>query len=218
MDEARMCTIVAENLGKHFGQRVVFRRLSFAATGGEVLAVTGANGSGKSTLMRMLAGVLGPSKGEIRLEVAGKAVPETRRPLVTGLVAPYLNVYDGLTARENLEFIARARRERSWGDRIQLTLDIVGLASRADERVATYSSGMKQRVKFAAALLAQPVLLLLDEPSSNLDPAGIAMVDRIVERQRAGGGVVVVATNDRREAEKCDRVIRIEDYAPSAGD
>jgi len=208
-----MHQIIVENLGKHFGRRVVFRRLSFSASGGEVIAVTGANGSGKSTLMRVLAGVLGPSKGVVRLEVGGEAVPEEQRPLVTGLVAPYLNVYDGLTARENLQFIARTRHARGWGERIQQTLDFVGLGLRADERVATYSSGMKQRIKFAAAILADPPLLLLDEPSSNLDPAGVAMVDLVIERQRSESGLLVIATNDRGEAEKCDRIIRIEDFA-----
>lgn len=208
-----MHRIIVQNLGKHFGRRVVFRRLSFSVSGGEVLAVTGANGSGKSTLMRMLAGVLGPSRGSIQMESDGEVVPDEQRPLVTGLVAPYLNVYDGLTARENLQFVARARHARGWAERIQQALDFVGLSCRADERVATYSSGMKQRIKFAAALLAGPSLLLLDEPFSNLDPAGIAMVDRAIERQRNDGGVLVLATNDRREAEKCDRVIRIEDFA-----
>ncbi|HET6568922.1 MAG TPA: heme ABC exporter ATP-binding protein CcmA [Rhodothermales bacterium] len=208
-----MHQIIVQNLGKHFGRRVVFRRLSFSVSAGEVLAVTGANGSGKSTLLRMLAGVLGPSKGSIRLERDGEAVPDEQRPLATGLVAPYLNVYDGLTARENLQFIARARHARGWTERIEQTLDFVGLSCRADERVATYSSGMKQRIKFAAALLTRPPLLLLDEPSSNLDPAGIAMVERAIVRQRTEGGLLVLATNDREEAEKCDRVIRIEDFA-----
>lgn len=208
-----MHEITVKNLGKHFGRRMVFRRMSFDLSGGESLAVTGANGSGKSTLMRMLAGVLSPSSGTVRLQVSGKHVADTERPLMAGMVSPYLNVYDGLTARENLQFIARARHSPEAAERIDWALDFVGLSRRADDQVGTYSSGMKQRAKFAAALLTHPPLLLLDEPASNLDAAGAAMVDRVMERQQSEGLLLVVATNDPEEAAKCNRTIRIGDFA-----
>ena len=208
-----MHEVIVKNLGKHFGQRVIFRRMSFELSGGESLAVTGANGSGKSTLMRMLAGVLSPSKGTVHLQVAGKRISDADRPLMVGMVSPYLNVYDGLSARENLQFIARARHSAEAVKRIDWALDFVGLTRRADDPVATYSSGMKQRAKFAAALLTHPPLLLLDEPTSNLDAAGIAMVDRVIERQRSEGLLLIIATNDPEEAAKCEKAIRIEDFA-----
>jgi heme exporter protein A len=207
-----MHKIVVENLGKHFGVRVIFRRLSLSFTGGQTLAITGANGSGKSTLIKILAGVLTPSKGDVTLYSGDQVVAREDRPLCTGLVAPYLNVYDGLSAKENLLFLARARRFAGANQRIAEVLDLVGLTPRAGERVATFSSGMKQRVKLAAALLARPPLLLLDEPSSNLDPEGIAMVDRVMRAQVSAGGLLIVATNEENEARRCDRIIRIEDH------
>jgi len=88
----------------------------------------------------------------------------------------------------------------------------VGLAGRTGDLVGTYSSGMKQRVKYAAALLADPPLLLLDEPSANLDEAGLAMVDRVMDRQRARERLLVVATNVAEEAARCDRAVCVEDY------
>ncbi len=204
--------LVAENLGQRFGRRVLFRRLSFTVSGGASLAVTGANGSGKSTLLRILCGVLSPTTGTVTLHMDGALVPTEEHPLQAGLVAPYLNVYDGFSARENLQFIARLRRIRDATRRIEAVLETVELSRRADEPVATFSSGMKQRVKYAAACLSSPAMLLLDEPSTNLDAAGLAMVRRIVESQQKDGRIVVIATNDPDEASSCDQVIRIEDY------
>lgn len=207
-----MLHLVAENLGHRFGRRVLFRSLAFSLDGGQSLAVTGANGSGKSTLLTIVAGLRRPVRGHVRLHEHGSAVPDEERPLRAGLVAPYLNVYDGFSARENLGFIARARRLPQTKQRIQAVLELVGLVDRADDPVAAYSSGMKQRVKFAAALLPEPPLLLLDEPMSNLDAAGRAMVDRVIAHQRERGGVLLLATNNREEAAWCDRELCVEDY------
>jgi len=180
--------------------------------GGESLAVTGANGAGKSTLLRILGGVLSPSNGEVRLYIDERPVSLESHPLHVGLVAPYLNVYDGFSPRENLRFIGRARRLANTSDRIVGTLNMVGLSERMDDPVATFSSGMKQRVKFAAALLSQPAVLLLDEPRVNLDAAGLAMVEHLIDLQQQNGCIVIVATNDPRETERHNQIIRIEDF------
>ncbi len=202
----------AKNLGKRFATRILFRDLEFSVEGGRSLAVTGANGTGKSTLLRILAGVLSASKGEVLLFEGERVVPRERHPLRVGLVAPYLNAYDGFSPRENLQFIGRVRRLANAAERIASTLEAVGLSERMNDPVSTFSSGMKQRVKFAAALLPEPAVLLLDEPRVNLDAAGLDMVVRLIERQRAAGGVVIVATNDPEEAEQHGRVLRIEDF------
>ena len=207
-----MPRLVADTLGKRFGRRVLFRKLSFELEGGCTLAVTGANGSGKSTLLKIIAGVLRPTKGAVTLHQNGHALSAEDHPLHTGLVAPYLNVYDGFSARENLMFLAQARRLTQAAPRIETVLGQVDLAARADDLVGTYSSGMKQRVKYAAALLAAPPLLLLDEPTANLDDAGLAMVERVIAFQQEAGQLLIIATNVAAEAAKCDTVIRIEDY------
>lgn len=207
--------LTVDNLSKQFGRRVLFRGLSFTLAGGQTLAVTGANGSGKSTLIRMLAGVLSPTRGTVTLTVDGTVVPAEAHPFQVGLVAPYLNVYDGFSARENLRFLAQVRHLPEASARIDAVLEQVGLTARADDRVAAYSSGMKQRVRFAAALLARPPLLLLDEPASNLDEAGVAMVAQVIRMQQQEGRLVVVATNEAEEAARCDRAIRVEDFRPA---
>ncbi len=201
-----------ENVGHRFGRRILFRKLSFRLEGGRTLAVTGANGSGKSTLLRILAGVTEPTRGTVTLTAGGRVVSAEDRPLHTGMVAPYLNVYDDFTARENLRFIARARRLPDAEARIEAALRTVTLLPRADDRVATYSSGMKQRIRFAAALLPDPPMFLLDEPTSNLDAPGREMVARIIADRQAAGCVIVVATNDADEAVRCDEALSVEDY------
>ncbi|PSQ96355.1 MAG: heme ABC exporter ATP-binding protein CcmA [Bacteroidetes bacterium SW_9_63_38] len=207
-----MPSLVAEQVGHRYGTLLLFRRLSFSMEGGESLAVTGANGAGKSTLLRILAGVLMPKAGTVTLTVDGASIGEEEHPLRTGLVAPALGLYRALTARENVAFLAEARRLGGVEARIDTVLDQVGIANRADDPVSTFSSGMRQRVKYAAALLADPPLLLLDEPAANLDASGRAMVTGIIDDQRADGGMVVVATNRADEAERHARSLRIEDH------
>lgn len=198
-----------KGLGQQFGRLVLFREMEVTLHGGESVAVTGANGSGKSTLLRILLGLLTPTVGEVQLQVDAEAVPRADRARKMGLVAPYLGVYDALSARENLAFLAQARRVSDPDRRIAAVLDRVGLAARADDLVDTYSSGMRQRVKVAAALLHRPPVLLLDEPSTNLDAPGREMVQAVQDEHLRRGGLLVVATNRASEAKERDRIIDI---------
>ena len=207
-----MPTLTADAVGQRFGSLLLFRRLSFTLNAGHTLAITGSNGSGKSTLLRILAGVLRPKAGAVTLQEGGKTIPTEERPLRTGLVAPYLGVYEQLSAYENLAFLAETRRLPDAASRIPAALERVQLASRAHDLVGTYSSGMKQRVKYAAAILAEPPLLLLDEPSANLDAAGMEMVRDVMDAQQTSGRLLIVATNLPDEAALCERQMRIEDH------
>lgn len=206
----------ATGLSKQFGRRVLFRDLALRLEGGDTLAITGANGSGKSTLLQVLAGLQAPSAGTVRLALGEHEVEREDQPLHMGFVAPYLNVYDEFTARENLAFIAQARRQRGAEERISALLARVGLGGREDDFVRTFSSGMRQRVRFAAALLAEPSVLLLDEPGSNLDAPGRALVEDLVHSQRQRGGIVVIATNAEHEAALCAARLALGDEAVAA--
>ena len=207
-----MYQLQAVKIGKRFGRRILFRKLSFTASPGRTIALTGSNGSGKSTLVRILAGVMKPTRGKVILEIDGNAVDETRIPLHVGMVAPYLNLYDSFTPRENLRFVARARRMRGFTDRIEQVLEEVYLVNRANDPVGTFSSGMKQRMRFAFALFSDPAVLLLDEPTANLDARGIEMVESMVGRAKENQQIVIVATNDANEAAACDDTICVEDF------
>ena len=199
----------AADLGHAFGARVLFRRLDLRVTPEAPLAVVGPNGAGKSTLARMLTGLLEPRRGTVRLVSDDREVPAAERPLHTGFVAPALGLYDGLTVGEHLAFVAAARGSRTLRSRIPQVLDAVGLTDRADDAVGTLSTGLRQRVRLACALLPVPPLLVLDEPTANLDAAGTALVRRLCEAHAASGGLLVVATNDPAEAAWCAQQVEV---------
>ena len=194
--------VVFEDVGHRFGTRLVLENVSFRIGVGEVGVVTGANGSGKSTLLRIAAGLLIPHAGNARIQVDGESVDEGARRSYIGYVSPDLTLYRELTGAENLSFFAELRGLRPTRDMLVEALTEVGLRGRGRDLVSGYSSGMRQRLKYAFALLGRPPILILDEPTANLDSEGVAMVQNLVTRQRerADGGLVIVATNESDEA------------------
>lgn len=199
-------------LGHRFGQRVLFRKMDARFRGGTTTAITGSNGSGKSTLVRILAGLMHPTKGNVELLVDGSPVHDEVRPMHCGMVAPYLNVYDGFSPRENLQFLASVRGMGKKNPRIDAVLEQVQMIERADDPVSTFSSGMIQRVRLACALLSDPPVLLLDEPTATLDLAGVAIVRDIIDSAVSRARVVIVATNEPDEAAACEYRIDIGDF------
>jgi heme exporter protein A len=200
------------NLKKVFNRRTIFQGINVHVRGGETLLVTGKNGSGKSTLVKILCGLLTPSEGSVELTVGGISAGENRRDHL-GMVAPYLHLYDEFSADENLRFAVTARGLDGDEKRMAALLDRVGLALRRRDPVRTYSSGMKQRLKYAFALVHRPVVLVLDEPMANLDAEGVQMVHGIMEEHRKHG-LLVVATNDLADADRHDRRVDL-DATPS---
>jgi len=186
-------------IAKRYGNRSVLTGLSGALVPGTVTAVVGPNGSGKSTFLNILSGLIRPTRGEVRYRGDGADLERQHWLALLGVAAPDMAVYEELTAIENLRFFARVRGLTHDDGHLAALLEDVGLARRELARpVATYSSGMKQRVKLAQAIVHEPAVLLLDEPSSNLDEAGHRMVANLVARFRLRAAVAV-ATNDPRE-------------------
>ena len=192
-------SIRGEQLSHRFGRRLTgIADLEFAFAGPRAVAVTGPNGSGKSTLLRILAGLLPPSEGRTVLNVGGRDVPPRVRRTVLGLATPELAFYEEFSATENLVFAGATHGVPSPARAAAQALEAVGLGTRAGDRVGGYSSGMKQRLRLAFALVHQPPLLMLDEPGSHLDDAGREVVRAVVARH-AERGLVLIATNDAQE-------------------
>jgi ABC-type multidrug transport system ATPase subunit len=191
-----------------YGSRVALQPVTFDFGGPGVVAVTGENGSGKSTLLRILAGLMRPTRGATTLEVGGVAVPPRERRHHVGLATPELSFYEEFTAEENLRFAAEARGLPNVKPAIDDALARTGLAPRAGDRVAEFSSGMKQRLRLGFAILHGPAVLMLDEPGAHLDDEGKAVVERLLLAHSATG-LVVVATNEPREIEVASHRIQL---------
>lgn len=202
-----ICLKVSE-VAAGYGARRVFADVSLELRVGETLVVSGPNGSGKSTFLRLLAGLQRPDAGVIAYELAGAAYDPRDAAGLLGWVAPDLMLYRELTALENLRFFAEVRGVPVDDEELEALLTRVGLAGRGDDRLAAYSSGMTQRVRYAYALLHRPPVLLLDEPTVTLDERGAAVVAGVIAEQRRRG-IVVIATNDPRELRYGDLVLRL---------
>jgi len=199
--------LTASGVAKEFNSRKIFENISFSLSSPSSLAITGKNGAGKSTLSKILAGLIGSTKGSLTYKLNEKQVGIEEFKHSIGFVSPYLNLYDEFTALENLQILSRIRAITQQNEvRMKELLNLVNLWKRRDDLVGTFSSGMKQRLKYVFALLHNPIVLILDEPTSNLDEEGIEFVQRIMKQQKEEG-VLIVATNDKEEADRCAQEI-----------
>lgn len=209
MENRKSIIFSAENLRKNFARKTIFSGISFTLSGCGSLTVAGRNGAGKSTLLKVLAAINSPSAGTVTTTFEGKPVPAGERFQHIGFVAPYLQLYEEFTAWENLDLQRRIRNVECRDGRFDVLLERVQLHQRRHDIVKTYSSGMKQRLKYACALLHGPAILLLDEPTANLDIAGRKLVEEIVAEQR-GNGIAIIATNEPQEIGWCEQLIDLD--------
>lgn len=187
------------DVAKRYDLRVVFRSVSGEAEPGRVLVITGPNGSGKSTLLAILCGLLPATRGSVKHLRGGDDTPRELWRHHLGVVAPSMAVYEELDAMENLRFFSRVRGIGGADKRCHECLELVGLDPGRRTPVRGFSTGMAQRLKIAQALLHDPAVLFLDEPGSNLDPAGKEWLEGYVHGLTAVGKTVVLATNDKDE-------------------
>ena len=200
--------LVLEGLRKRYGANVAVDGLSLAVRRGEIFGLLGPNGAGKTTTVGLAIGLLVPDQGTV--DVAGLGSPQ--KPAVRvriGLAPQALALYDALTGQENVAFfgsvygLSGARLD----ERVRAAIEFVGLSDRRRDRVATYSGGMKRRLNLAVALVHDPELLLLDEPTVGVDPQARNLIFENVRHLRGAGKTIVYATHYMEEAERlCDRV------------
>jgi ABC-type multidrug transport system ATPase subunit len=190
-----MSVIKVEGLSKNFGAIKAVDQLSFEVEAGQVYGFLGQNGSGKSTTIRMLLSLIHPSQGHI--EIFGQSLTNHRSAILeqVGAVIERPDLYPYLTAQEHLTLFAKLRKQKITASKIQATLSQVGLLARANDKVQTYSLGMKQRLGIGIALLHDPQLIILDEPTNGLDPQGIADIRQLIKSLSKDQGKTVLVSS-----------------------
>ena len=203
----RPIILSAEGLTKHFGRRTAVSDVSFDLYAGEVFGFLGPNGAGKTTTIRMLVGLARPDRGRVRIGGIDLSRDFSGAMSRVGCIVEAPDLYGFLSGRENLLHFARMLPAGARA-RIPELARLVALEERLDDKVSTYSLGMRQRLGIAQALLGAPDLLVLDEPANGLDPAGIREVRRLVRLLSSERGIAVfVSSHLLYEVEQmCDRV------------
>lgn len=201
--------IVADGLTKRFGEFVAVDNVSFEVPERQFFGLLGPNGAGKTTTIRMLTGVLRPEVGRVSIMGVDMDGDPLRAKSSLGVIPEIGNVYLDLSARENLEMFGRfyglSRRARA--EKASALLEELGLGDRADERIKRFSKGMKQRVSIGCAIIHEPRVIFLDEPTEGLDVNSRRMIVEKVRQMNRAGSTVVLTTHNIEEANQlCDRV------------
>ena len=205
--------LAADRLRKSYGTVAAVVDVSFSVAAGEIVGLLGPNGAGKSTTVGIIAGLLKPDAGEVRVNgavLSGDTDPAKR---TIGLVPQDIALFEELSARENLRFFGSlyGLRGAALDATIASGLEFVGLGQRARDKVKTFSGGMKRRLNLAAGLLHDPQLVLLDEPTVGIDPQSRNAIFDNLEALRARGKALVYTTHYMEEAERlCDRIVIVD--------
>lgn len=195
--QGREAGVEVESIALTLDGRAVLTDVSFRALRGQVTGLLGPNGAGKSSLLKVITGLLRPTHGTV--EVLGRAAEQGVMPAGVGGLIEEPGFYPWLSARANLVVAAAGRPERE--ERVDEVLEQAGLGDRAGDKVSRFSQGMRQRLGVARCLLGSPAVLILDEPTNGLDPAGYRWVREIVSRQRDQGAAVLISSHVLSEVE-----------------
>lgn len=206
--------ITLTNTGKRFNREWIFRHVNQLFIPGRSYAITGPNGSGKSTLLQVIAGAVLHSEGEISYSVSGNET--SSRQVVAGtdayrnisIATPYLELIEEMTA---VEFLSFHGTFKEFSMTVSDMLEAVSLQQAANKQIRYFSSGMKQRLKMAQAFFSNTPVLLLDEPTTNLDHDGIALYRHLISNH-TNGRLLIISSNDEQEYNFCDEVISISNY------
>src|ERR1700744_4383894 len=202
--------ITLENIGRRFNRDWIFRNIDYTFNAGETYAILGPNGSGKSTLLQILNGSLAPSAGNINYLLEDKPVEVEKVFKQLSLAAPYLELIEEFSLNEMTDFHFKFKAYRS-GMNKESVADLLNLAGSRNKSIRYFSSGMKQRLKLALAFCSDPPMLMLDEPTSNLDSQGVEWYLNLVQ-QFAADRLTIICSNQEHEYSFCKQQLNISDY------
>jgi ABC-type multidrug transport system ATPase subunit len=206
--------ILLENIGRRFNRDWIFRGINYTFQSGSIYAILGPNGSGKSTMLQVLNGSLGPSAGRISYVFDEKPVEVETIYQHLSLAAPYLELIEDFSLSEMIDFHFRFKAYKS-GMNNELVTDILALPGSKNKLIKYFSSGMKQRLKLALAFCSDTPLLMLDEPTSNLDTQGVDWYLSLVQKF-AEDRLTIICSNQLHEYSFCNKSLDISDYKGKA--
>lgn len=203
--------ITLTETGKRFNAEWIFRNLTYVFEDHQAVAVLGRNGSGKSTLLQIVAGSLHPTTGIVKYSVAGNEIPQEQVYKYLSIVAPYQELIEDFTLQEMVDFHF-SFKSIIPGQTVLKLVEMLGFQGTGKKPIRQFSSGMKQRLKLALAILSDVPLLLLDEPTMNLDRAGIEWFQNILETFAGNRTILVCSNIQHEETSFCKRQLFIEEY------
>lgn len=203
-------TITLSQIGRRFNRDWIFRGVDYTFQSGETYAILGSNGSGKSTLLAVLNGSLGPSTGTINYFYEDKPVEVEQIFQYLSLAAPYLELIEEFSLSEMIDFHCKFKKLKPGIDKAAL-IELLNLPGSANKLIRYFSSGMKQRLKLALAFCADIPILMLDEPTSNLDAQGVEWYLSLVQ-QFAKDRLTIICSNQEHEYSFCKHRLNIADY------
>ena len=201
--------IILSNISKRFNYEWIFRDINYTFESGNAYALTGPNGSGKSTLLKVISGQLSPSQGALVYD-NGSNIPVEEIYAQVTFTAPYIDLIEEFTLNEILEFHFSFKKVFP-GYTVSDVLAVSGLEKHSNKPIKSFSSGMKQRVKIITTLLSDNSIVILDEPTTNLDTVGVDWYLDLVEKTKQNR-IIITGSNMEREYRFCNHIINIADY------
>lgn len=202
--------IILEQIGRRFNREWIFKNVNYTFEAGKTYAILGANGSGKSTLLQLISGSLTSSEGKINYSKNGVQVDIENIFSELSLAAPYLDLIEEFSLSEHIDFHFQFKKFRKGYDKASL-IALLNLLHSEHKALKNFSSGMKQRVKLALAFCSDTKVLLLDEPTSNLDQQGVEWYRSLISRFSTDR-LVIICSNQEHEYSFCQERINVEDY------
>jgi len=205
-------SIILQNIGRRYNQEWVFRKLDYTFDYGKKYAILGPNGSGKSTLLKTLSGSLAPSEGKLHYKnSSGKDISHESIYEYLTIAAPYAELVEEFTLKEMLDFHFQFKSYLEGFDTPRI-IDLLGLGKSANKQVQHFSSGMKQRLKLALACCSDSRVVLLDEPTSNLDTEGDRWYLSLISETMHPDRLLIIGSNQEKEYIFCDETLNILEY------
>lgn len=203
--------IVLTDVGRRYNQEWIFKHITCEFKSGQSYAILGPNGSGKSTLLKVLSGSLAPSAGSIYYEMNDEVVDVEGIFQYLSLATPYVELIEEFTLREQIQFHFKFKNYLSGYSEAEV-VQLLDLEKAIDKELKFFSSGMKQRVKLALACCSDSALVLLDEPTSNLDTAGEEWYLELIDKTKRANRLFIICSNQEKEYTFCDETLSISDY------